>query len=49
MIPYQQMTLADVFAETQEIFESDKPEFLKLLESTIDLYEMIPISRVFDS
>ena len=44
MIPYQQMSLADVFAETQEIFESDKPEFLKLLESTIDLYEMIPVS-----
>ena len=40
MIPYQQMTLADVFAD----FESDKPEFLKLLESTIDLYEMIPVS-----
>ena len=38
MIPYQQMSLA------QEIFESDKPEFLKLLESTIDLYEMIPVS-----
>ena len=37
MIPYHQMTLADVFTETQKIFESDKPEFLKLLESTIDL------------
>ena len=27
MIPYHQMTLADVFTETQELFESDKPEF----------------------
>ena len=44
MIPYQQMSLADVFAETQEIFESDKPEFLKLLESTVNLYEIVPIS-----
>jgi hypothetical protein len=26
MITYHQMTLADVFIETQEIFESDKPE-----------------------
>ena len=44
MIPYHQMTLADVFAETQEISESDKPEFLKLLESSIDLSELIPVS-----
>ena len=44
MIPYYQMTLADVFTETQEIFETDKPEFLKLLESSIDLSELIPVS-----
>ena len=44
MIPYYQMTLADFFEETQEIFESDKPEFLKLLESTIDLCEIVPVS-----
>ena len=31
MIPYHQMTLADVFTETQEIFETDKPEFLKYI------------------
>ena len=44
MIPYHQMTLADVFTETQELFESDKPEFLKLLESSIDLSELISVS-----
>ena len=44
MIPYYQMTLADVFTETQELFEYDKPEFLKLLESSIDLSELIPVS-----
>ena len=44
MIPYHQMSLADVFTETQEIFETDEPEFLKLLESTIDLYEIVPVS-----
>lgn len=46
MITYNQMTLADIFAETQNIFESDKPEFLKLLESTINLYEIVPVSFV---
>ncbi len=44
MITYHQMTLADIFTETQEIFESDKPEFLKLLESTIDLCEIVSVS-----
>lgn len=44
MIPYYQMTLADIFSQTQEIFESDKPVFLKLLESTIDLDEIVPVS-----
>lgn len=44
MIPYHQMTLAEIFTETQKIFESDKPKFLILLESTIDLCEMIPVS-----
>ena len=44
MIPYHQMTLAEVFTETQEVFESNKPEFLRLLESTIDLCEIVPVS-----
>ena len=44
MLPHHQITLADVFTETQEIFESDKPRFLSLLENTIDLYEIIPAS-----
>ena len=44
MITYHQMTLADIFTETQEIFEADKPEFLKLLETTIDLSEFITVS-----
>jgi hypothetical protein len=38
------MTLADIFTETQEIFEADKPKFLELLESTIDLCEIVPVS-----
>ena len=47
MIPYNQMTLADYFEETKESFESDKPKFLQMLESTIDLYEIVP-SSFFD-
>ncbi len=44
MIPYHQTTLADIFTEMQELLESDKPAFLQLLENTIDLYEVIPVS-----
>ena len=44
MITYHQMSLVDVFKETQGIFESNKPEFLKLLGSTIDLCEIVPLS-----
>ena len=44
MITYHQMSLVDVFKETQGIFESNKPEFLKLLKSTIDLCEIVLVS-----
>jgi hypothetical protein len=36
--------LADVFEECQEIFDSDKPRFLSLLENHIDLDSIIPVS-----
>jgi hypothetical protein len=44
MIPYKQLKLADVFEECQEIFDSDKPRFLSLLENHIDLDSIIPVS-----
>ena len=44
MIPYKQLTLADFYSECQDKFENDKPEFLSLLESHIDMDEIIPIS-----
>ena len=44
MITYHQLTLAAVITETQEKYESDKPEFLKLLESTINPCEIVPVS-----
>ena len=44
MITYKQLSLADTFENCQEIFNSDKPEFLSLLENHIDLDSIIPIS-----
>lgn len=44
MIPQKQLTLADIFEDCQEIYESDKPQFLSLLENHIDLDEIIPVS-----
>jgi hypothetical protein len=44
MIPYKQLSLADIFENCQEIFNSDKPEFLSLLENHIDLDEIVPVS-----
>ena len=44
MIPRNQLELADVFSECQDIYESDKPQFLLLLENHIDLEVLIPRS-----
>ena len=42
MIPYKQLSLADIFEDCQNKFENDKPAFLSLLEQHIDLDEIIP-------
>lgn len=44
MIPHKQLSLADIYSDCKENFESDKPKFLSLLEDTINLSEFIPIS-----
>lgn len=44
MIPCKQLSLNDIFADCQEKFENDKPAFLSLLETHIDIDEIIPIS-----
>lgn len=44
MIPQKQLTLADIFEDCKDIYESDKPQFLTLLENHIDLDEIVPIS-----
>ena len=42
MIPYKQLSLADIFEDCQNKFDNDKPAFLSLLEKHIDLDEIIP-------
>ncbi len=44
MIPYNQLSLADVFSDCQDIYNSDKPLFLSLLQQHIDLDEIVPAS-----
>lgn len=44
MIPYKQLSLAEIFQDCQEILDSDKPAFLSLLENHIDLDSIVPIS-----
>jgi transposase len=44
MITYKQLSVADVFENCRDILDSDKPQFLSLLETHIDLDEIVPIS-----
>lgn len=44
MIPYNQLSLADIFSDCQEIYDSDKPQLLTLLNRYIDLDEIVPAS-----
>lgn len=44
IIPCNQLSLADVFSDCQSFYESDKPVFLSLLQSNIDLDDFIPAS-----
>ena len=44
MIPQKQLSLAVIFEDYKDIYESDKPHFLILLENHIDLDKIIPIS-----
>ncbi len=44
MIPYKQLSLADIFTDCQNKLIEDKPAFLELLESNISLDEIVPVS-----
>ena len=46
MIPYKQLSLADIFTDCQNKFDNDKYAFLELLENTINLDEIVPVSFV---
>ena len=44
MIPYKQLSVADILQDCQDKFNNDKPAFLALLEQHIDLDEIIPVT-----
>ena len=46
MIPYKQLSLAEVFSDCKEKFENNKPRFLSLLEDTINLDDLVPASFI---
>jgi hypothetical protein len=43
MIPYKQLSLADIYEDCQNKFEDDKPAFLELLETHINFDEIVPV------
>ena len=44
MITYKQLSLADIFSDCKEKFQNNKPQFLSLLENTINLDDLVPVS-----
>lgn len=46
MIPHKQLSLAEIFSDCQTKFENDKPQFLSLLENTMNINKLIPYSFV---
>lgn len=46
MIPHKQLSLADIFTDCQNKFDNDKYEFLALLDETINLDEIVPVSFI---
>jgi len=44
MIPQKQLSLADIYKDCENIFETDKPRFLSILEEYICLDDLIPAS-----
>lgn len=44
MITHNQLSMADVFSDCQEILDFDKPNFLDLLDNYINLSEIVPAS-----
>lgn len=49
MLPQKQLSLAEIYEDCKNYFDTDKPKFLSLLENTINLDELIPLSFVNQS
>lgn len=47
MITHKQLSLADIFTDCQDKFDNNKYEFLELLDQTINLEEIVPVSFVY--
>ena len=46
MITHKQLTLAEIFDDCQNKFDNDKYQFFQLLDETINLDEIVPVSFV---
>ena len=46
MISHKQLSLADIFIDCQNKFENDKYQFFQLLDNTLDLDEIVPVSFI---
>ena len=46
MITHKQLSLADVFEDCQNKFDNDKYQFFSLLDETINLDEIVPVSFI---
>ncbi len=46
MIPYKQLSLADIFSDCQNKFDNDKYEFLYILDEAINLDEIVSVSFI---
>ncbi len=46
MIAHKQLSLADIFTDCQNKIDNDNYQFLELLENTIHLDEIVPVSFI---
>ena len=46
MITYKQLSLKDFFTDCQNKFDNDKYEFLSILDNSISLDEIVPVSFI---
>jgi len=49
MITYKQLSLSNIFTNCQNKFDNDKYKFLSILDETINLDEIVPVSLNFNA